>query len=189
MNNESETTMTTIKLTATDRALGKTESDIANERRAMIERLIAADPNTLTAGQKALRTRLAAEIGVTLVAPKAPALSPTDAARQAWVTRRDNAESALRLRAHNLALESAAFREFLNHREHMKTLMRANPEFSEFLTVFVDSTVFNLERANETLADVVAQIDAPVTDAPAVELHAAQIDATESAPRRNRRAA
>ena len=181
--------MATIKLTATDIALGHTVESKTAEREAMIRKLIDADPNTLTAGQKALRTRLAAEIGVTLTAPKAPALSPHEAAKQAWLTRRDNAESALRLRAHNLALESAAFREFLNHREHMKTLMRANPEFSEFLTVFVDSTVFNLERANETLADVVAQIDAPVTDVPAVELHAAQIDATESAPRRNRRAA
>ena len=181
--------MTNIKLTATDIALGHTVESKTAEREAMIRRLIAANPDTLTAGQKALRTRLAAEIGVTLVAPKAPALSPHDAAKQAWLTRRDNAESALRYRAMRLAESSAAFREFITLRDAAMAIYRANPDFRDFATVHVDLTPYAVTIANDALAATVAQIDAPATDAPAVELHAAQIDATESAPRRNRRAA
>jgi hypothetical protein len=155
----------TIKLSATDRAIGKTEESVKAERETMIRKLIAADPATLSAGQKALRTRLAAEIGVKLAPEKAPALSPTEAAKQAWLTRRDNAESIIRARAAALAAESAAFREFLNHRESMKALMARNPEFADFLTVHVDPLAFNLERANDQLADIVAQIDESAAEA------------------------
>ena len=174
--NESENAMTNIKLTATDRALGKTVESVAAEREAMIRKLIAADPATLSAGQKALRTRLAAEIGVTLVAPKAPALSPHDAAKQAWLTRRDNAESALRYRAMRLAESSAAFRDFIRLRDEAMAIYRANPDFRDFATVHVDLPTVDVIPSDPTVYADFAPVApvAPVND---------------TASRRNRRAA